>query len=118
MNIYVPTVCCIGANAAAEANRVNSKAITDFMVNLNIYFFDYYYIKVIIIRRMDDDGWAKEREKEKRGKKQRKQFWLLGIDQFNSITYYACSKLENSHYVGIAASKPTKATACDLSLFN
>jgi hypothetical protein len=30
---YVPTVCCIGANAEADANRVNSNAITDFMVD-------------------------------------------------------------------------------------
>ena len=54
----------------------------------------------------------------KRKKAKKTVLIALGIDQFNSITYYACSKLENSHYVGIAASKPTKATACDLSLFN
>ena len=60
---------------------------------------------------MDDDGWAKEREREKRKKAKKTVLIALGIDQFNSITYYACSKLENSHYVGIAASKPNKSNS-------
>ena len=61
--------------------------------------------------RFNDDGWAEE----KRKKAKRKQFWLLGIDQsndalFTSIAYYACSKLENSHYVRRVAIKANKQT--------
>jgi hypothetical protein len=40
------------------------------MVNLIVYFFDYYYIKLIIIRGVDDDGeqWERRGRKEEKSK--------------------------------------------------